>query len=72
MSQDVKDNLRQEWYDFKPGSWTTEINVRSFIQHNYTPYEGDDTFLAGPTDRTKELWNEVLDLMKIENEKGYY
>src|SRR5690554_4660775 len=70
MNQDVKDNLRQEWYDFKPGSWTTEINVRSFIQHNYTPYEGDDTFLAGPTDRTKELWNEVLDLMKIENEKG--
>ncbi|NLJ89689.1 MAG: formate C-acetyltransferase [Clostridiales bacterium] len=70
MSQDLKNNLKQEWYDFVPGSWTTEINVRDFIQHNYTPYEGDESFLEGPTDRTKELWNEVLELMKIENEKG--
>ena len=70
MKQDIKENLRQEWYEFEEGSWTSEINVRSFIQHNYTPYDGDESFLVGPTNRTKELWNEVLDLMKVENEKG--
>lgn len=62
--------MRQEWYDFNPGSWTTDIDVRNFIQTNYTPYEGDDRFLTGPTGRTTELWNEVLKLMKIETEKG--
>lgn len=62
--------MKQEWYDFNPGSWTTDIDVRSFIQNNYTPYEGDSGFLAGPTGRTTELWNEVLKLMKIETEKG--
>ena len=62
--------MRQEWYDFNSGSWTTAINVRSFIQHNYTPYEGDDSFLVGPTKRTTELWDKVLELMKIEAEKG--
>lgn len=62
--------MRQEWNDFNPGSWTTEINVRSFIQHNYTPYEGDSAFLAPPTQRTLALWDEVLELMKIETEKG--
>ncbi|WFR59707.1 formate C-acetyltransferase [Anaerocolumna sp. AGMB13025] len=62
--------MRQEWNDFNPGSWTTDVNVRSFIQHNYTPYEGDDSFLAGPTKRTEELWKQVSDLMKVETEKG--
>ena len=62
--------MRQEWYDFKPGSWTTDINVRSFIQHNYTPYEGDASFLAGPTSRSLKLWAEVKKLMKEENRKG--
>lgn len=62
--------MRQEWYEFNPGSWTTDINVRSFIQHNYTPYEGDASFLEGPTQRTTELWEEVLKLMKTETEKG--
>lgn len=62
--------MRQEWYDFKPGSWTTDINVRSFIQHNYTPYEGDDSFLVGPTKRTTELWEKVTELMKEETKKG--
>ena len=66
MKEDVK---RQEWFDFKPGSWTREVNVRSFIQNNYTPYEGDESFLVGATDKTKYLWNEVLELMQIENEK---
>ncbi len=63
-------NMREQWYDFNQGSWTTDINVRSFIQHNYTPYEGDDSFLTGATERTKSLWEDALALMKIENEKG--
>lgn len=62
--------MRTEWYDFEPGSWTSNINVRSFIQHNYTPYEGDDSFLVGPTKRTLELWEEVSELMKEEHDKG--
>lgn len=62
--------MRQEWYDFNPGSWMTDVNVRSFIQHNYTPYEGDASFLVGPTKRTSELWDEVMKLMKEEAKKG--
>jgi formate C-acetyltransferase len=62
--------MRQEWYDFNQGSWTTDINVRSFIQHNYTPYEGDASFLEGPTKRTLALWEEVMALMKEEAKKG--
>ena len=58
----------EQWKNFKKGDWQTEINVRDFIQHNYTPYEGDDSFLAGPTDKTKKLWNEVLDLYKKEHD----
>ncbi len=59
------------WKNFKSGDWQTEINVRDFIQRNYTPYEGDDSFLAGPTEKTKKLWNEVLDLYEKErNSKG--
>ena len=44
--------MRQEWASFKGGVWEKEINVRDFIQKNYTPYEGDETFLAGPTKAT--------------------
>ena len=62
--------MKEQWYDFNQGSWTTDINVRSFIQHNYTPYEGDDSFLVGATEKTKALWDDALALMKIENEKG--
>ena len=62
--------MKQEWKGFKPGSWMTGIDVRSFIQHNYTPYEGDDSFLAGATDRTLKLFEQVKELMKVENEKG--
>ncbi|HKL98468.1 MAG TPA: formate C-acetyltransferase [Mobilitalea sp.] len=62
--------MRQEWNDFEPGSWITDINVRSFIQHNYTPYEGDASFLVGPTERTIKLWEKVMELMDEENRKG--
>ena len=50
--------------------WTNEINVRDFIQANYKPYIGDSTFLANPTKTTKQLWDEVLVLYKLEREKG--
>ncbi|MFP4296395.1 MAG: formate C-acetyltransferase [Spirulinaceae cyanobacterium] len=60
----------EQWQNFTPGKWTTEVNVRDFIQKNYTPYTGDRAFLAGPTERTKTLWDKVTFLMKLEREKG--
>jgi formate C-acetyltransferase len=59
-----------EWDGFNHGIWEREINVRDFIQKNYTPYDGDDSFLAGPTESTKALWDQVLDLSKQEREAG--
>ena len=59
------------WEGFVPGKWSNdEVNVRDFIQKNYTPYDGDESFLAGPTDATKKLWQIVLDLSKKEREAG--
>ncbi len=60
----------EQWREFIPGRWQEEIDVRDFVQKNYTPYIGDDTFLAGPTDATKKLWNKVSELMKEETKKG--
>ena len=61
----------KQWDGFnKAGEWTKEIDVRGFIQSNYTPYEGDSKFLTGATDKTKKLWNEVLELYKKERENG--
>lgn len=62
--------MKPEWKDFVGGQWENEINVRDFIQKNYHPYDGDDSFLAAPTQNTKELWNQVLELMKQEREAG--
>jgi formate C-acetyltransferase len=58
------------WSNFTPGTWTQEINVRDFIQKNYTPYEGDASFLAKATARTQQLWQKVLQLMQEETQKG--
>ena len=58
----------EQWKDFKKGDWESEINVRDFIQKNYTPYEGDDSFLAGTTEKTNKLWKEVLELYKKEQD----
>ena len=58
------------WQGFKEGRWTKEIDVRGFIQANYTPYEGDDSFLAGATENTKQLWEELMELFKKERENG--
>ena len=61
----------KQWNVFnKAGEWTKEIDVRGFIQSNYTPYEGDSKFLAGATEKTKKLWDEVLELYKKERENG--
>ena len=62
--------MRNEWTGFVPGVWEKEIDVRDFIQKNYTPYDGDDAFLAGPTEDTKALWQQVLELSRAEREAG--
>lgn len=62
--------MREEWNDFKTGSWTKSVDVRNFIQTNYTPYEGDANFLAGATEATTKLWAEVSELFKKERENG--
>ena len=60
----------EQWNGFKNGSWENEVNIRDFIQKNYTPYEGDSSFLSESTEKTKKLWNEVLELYKKEREAG--
>ena len=60
----------EQWNNFNKGEWQKEINVRNFIQKNYTPYEGDSSFLVGPSENTKKLWDEVLELYKKEKENG--
>lgn len=60
-----------EWEGFKPGRWSnTSINLRDFIQKNFTPYDGDDSFLTGPTEATTKLWEQVMELSKKEREAG--
>ncbi len=59
-----------EWDGFTGGDWQSEIDVRDFIQKNYTPYTGDESFLSEATNTTEKLWNEVLDLYKKETENG--
>ncbi len=63
-------NIYEGWNGFVPGQWMDEVNVRDFIVRNYTPYDGDDTFLAGPTRTTLELWDQVSDLFRQEREAG--
>ncbi len=61
----------EQWKGFEKGDWQEKIDVRNFIQLNYTPYEGDSSFLADATEKTNKLWNEVLELYKKEqNSKG--
>ena len=58
------------WRGFNSGTWDKEVNVRSFIKHNFTPYDGDESFLVGATESTKKLWNMSLELLKKEREAG--
>lgn len=61
----------KEWDGFKEGRWSSSsVNVRDFIKKNYTPYEGDESFLAGPTEATKQLWDQVMELSRQEREAG--
>ena len=62
--------MRSEWNEFVGGRWEEEIDVRDFIQRNYTPYEGDENFLAGPTAATTALWDQVMELSRKEREAG--
>lgn len=66
-------NFKNEnWKQFKGQVWKKEINVRDFIQNNYTPYDGDDSFLVPSTDKTKKVWDKLSEMFKIEREKGVY
>ena len=66
------DNKNKAWKGFKGDLWRNEINVRDFIMNNYTPYEGDDSFLVSSTERTKKVWDKLTEMFKIEQEKGVY
>ncbi|MGL5899531.1 MAG: pyruvate formate lyase family protein, partial [Lactobacillaceae bacterium] len=70
MKQLTKNKLAEYWDGFKPGRWQDEIDIRDFIQNNFTQYNGDESFLAGPTEATTVLNNQVLNLKKKEREAG--
>ena len=67
---DYMDYQFKEWDGFERATWCREVNVRSFIQHNYTPYDGNEDFLEGPTQDTLDLWDQVCALTKEEIAKG--
>jgi len=62
--------MTEAWNNFEGSTWKESVDVRDFIQSNYTPYEGDDSFLEGATKATKELWDDVAELMRKEQDKG--
>lgn len=62
--------LETIWNGFKGSQWKESVDVRNFIQSNYTPYDGDESFLEGPTSETEELWAQVMDLNKLERDAG--
>ena len=66
----MAETMAKAWEGFVGGAWEKTIDVRDFIQKNYTPYEGDESFLAGPTESTTKLWSEVMDLFQKERENG--
>lgn len=63
----LTDAQQKAWEGFAAGEWQTEVNVRDFIQKNYTPYEGDESFLAEVTPATSKLWADVMEMIKVEN-----
>lgn len=64
---ELNEKLAKAWQGFTQGDWQKEVNVRDFIQKNYTPYEGDESFLAGSTEATDKLWAKVMEGIKLEN-----
>lgn len=63
---ELNEKMNQAWQGFAAGEWQTSVNVRDFIQKNYTPYEGDEAFLSNATDATTTLWDKVMEGIKIE------
>ena len=61
---------KTQWEGFEGRLWKEELNVRDFIQNNYKPYDGDEKFLAGPTEATDKLWGALQKLQKEERAKG--
>ncbi|KFZ41629.1 hypothetical protein JS80_16065 [Anoxybacillus sp. KU2-6(11)] len=66
----VHEALMDAWRTFKGDKWKKEIDVRDFILNNVTVYTGDESFLQGPTEATKKLWEQVMELSKLERERG--
>lgn len=66
----MENTTEKAWSGFQSGLWKDEVNVRDFIQRNYTPYAGDESFLEGPTKDTQDLWQDVIDLFEKERENG--
>ena len=66
----LTDKFNEEWNGFKGRLWKEEVNTRQFIQDNYKPYDGDESFLAGPTEATNKLWGKLQKLQKEERAKG--
>ena len=60
---------KEQWQGFNGRIWREEINLREFIQDNYTPYDGDESFLEGPTEATDKLWGKLQELQKEERKK---
>ena len=70
ISHDVLHEATSAWHGFTPGLWQKRIDVRDFIQQNFQPYEGDESFLAVATQRTQTLWNRLNERFLEEREKG--
>ncbi|MBO5720345.1 MAG: formate acetyltransferase, partial [Bacteroidales bacterium] len=62
----------ESWNGFKGDVWRDEINVRDFIQSNYTPYDGDESFLVASSEKTRKVWNKLTEMFKVERERGVY
>ena len=70
MNTTAQEKAISPWQGFHPGLWGKEINVRDFIQQNYEPYEGDESFLAPATERTRKIWSHLNELFVEERGKG--
>lgn len=63
---------KEQWNGFEGRLWKEEINVRDFVQNNYKPYDGDESFLEGPTEATNKLWGRLQELQKEERARAAY
>jgi len=70
MQKERSTKMRNEWRSFEGSKWQDDVDVRDFVQNNYTPYKGDESFLEGPSDATDKLWGRLQELQKEERQKG--